>query len=158
MEERESTQYPFRERRSGKDRRSHPTVLFSRSSLFGSRKRFRRAEDARRHFIVDIYNPYLVGVIVFTLVLCIADAFFTLKLVSENFQELNPVMDFFLKLGPLPFMLVKYFMTGIGMTTLLVLNNYYLWQGRIKTGALLLIFPLLYLMLVIYEIIMVRHL
>ncbi|MHC1728665.1 MAG: DUF5658 family protein [Syntrophobacteraceae bacterium] len=158
MDENEMTQYASRERRSGKERREKPTVLFSRSSLFGSRRKFRRAEDARKYFIVDIYNPFLVSVIIFTLILCVADAFLTLKLISENFQELNPIMDFFLKLGPLPFIMVKFSLTGFGMTTLLILNNYYLWQGRIKIGALLLIFPFFYLLLVIYEIIMVRRL
>ena len=64
-------------------------------------------------------------------------------------------MDFFLKLGPFQFILVKWFLTASGLITLLVLKNYYLWQGRVRTVAVLALLPFLYLALVSYEIFMV---
>jgi hypothetical protein len=141
-----------RERRSGKDRRARPTSPFTIQSLRGSRQHYRRKEDTRKLFFVDLYSPLSVAVLVFTLCLSIVDAFLTLVLVGHNAEELNPVMDFFLKLGPVQFIMVKLFLTAFGLTTLLILKNYYLWHGRVKAAALLFIFPFLYLVLVGYEI------
>ncbi len=142
----------FRERRSGLDRRAGHTRPFSMRSLFGSRRRFRRKEDARKYFFVDIYSPVSVGVLVFTLVLSTVDAFLTLRLLSDHVQEMNPVMAFFLKLGPLPFIMAKWGFTASGLLTLLIFQNYYLWKGKIRTAAVLAILPVLYLGLVSYEI------
>ncbi len=141
-----------RERRSGKDRRARHTSPFTIQSLRGSRQHYRRKEDTRKLFFVDLYSPLSVAVLVFTLCLSIVDAVLTLVLVGHNAEELNPVMDFFLKLGPVQFIMVKFFLTAFGLTTLLILKNYYLWHGRVKAAVLLFIFPFLYLVLVGYEI------
>lgn len=143
-----------RERRSGKDRRARPTSPFTIQSLRGSRQHFRRKEDTRKLFFVDLYSPLSVAVLIFTVGLSVVDAFLTLELVGQNAQELNPVMDFFLKLGPFQFIMAKWFLTAFGLTTLLILKNYYLWHGRVRTAALLFIFPFLYLVLVSYEILL----
>lgn len=92
-----------------------------------------------------------------TLVLSIVDSFLTLRLVGENIAELNPVMKFFLNLGPFEFIMFKWFLTAFGLITLLVLKNHYLWQGRIKAVAILVLFPFLYLLLVSYEVLMVLN-
>lgn len=143
-----------RERRSGKDRRARPTSPFTIQSLRGSRQHFRRKEDTRKLFFVDLYSPLSVAVLIFTVGLSVVDAFLTLELVGQNAQELNPVMDFFLKLGPFQFIMAKWFLTAFGLTTLLILKNYYLWHGRVRAAALLFIFPFLYLVLVGYEILL----
>ncbi|MGO9312335.1 MAG: DUF5658 family protein [Syntrophobacteraceae bacterium] len=143
------------ERRSGKDRRSRPTSPFTIESLKGSRQHFRRKEDTRKLFFVDLYSPLSVAVLLFTLGLSTTDAFLTLVLVGKNVEELNPVMDFFLKLGPFQFIMAKWLLTAFGLTTLLILKNYYLWHGKVRAAVLLFIFPLLYLVLVGYEILLV---
>jgi len=98
-----------------------------------------------------------VTILLFTLILSIIDAFLTLNLVGEDIRELNPVMDFFLKLGPFQFIMVKWFFTAFGLITLLVLKNYYLWQGKVRTVAVLALLPFLYLVLVSYEVFMMVH-
>ncbi len=145
-------EYQFNERRSGADRRARPTSPFTIQSLVGSRRRYRRKEDYRKYFFVDLYSPFSMALLVLTLLLSITDAFLTLRLIGEDIRELNPLMEFFLKLGPLQFIMAKWFLTACGLTTLLILKNYYLWQGRIRTAAVLLILPFLYLLLVGYEI------
>ena len=67
------------ERRSGKDRRARPTSPFTIRSLVGSRRHYRRKEDARKLFFVDLYSPLSVAVLIFTLVLSVVDAFLTLS-------------------------------------------------------------------------------
>jgi hypothetical protein len=140
------------DRRSGKDRRSRPTSPFTIQSIRGSRSHYRRKEDTRELFFVDLYSPLSVAVLIFTVCLSVVDAFLTLTLVGHNAEELNPVMDFFLKLGPFHFIMVKWFLTAFGLITLLILKNYYLWHGRVRAAVLLFICPFLYLMLVGYEV------
>ncbi len=155
MGTRKMNQDQLQERRSGNDRRCRPTSPFTLQSLVGSRRHYRRNQDARKFYFVDLYSPFSSAMLVCTVVLSIADAFLTLRLVGEDAQELNPVMDFFLKLGPLHFIMVKWFLTAFSLITLLVLKNYYLWQGRVRTEVVLALLPFLYLVLVSYEIFMV---
>jgi len=155
MESHQANQSQRQERRSGEDRRARPTSPFTLQSIIGSRHHYRRKEDARKYYFVDLYSPLSVAVLVLTLVLSIADAFLTLRLVGQDIGELNPVMDFFLKMGPFQFIMIKWFMSSFGLLTLLVLKNYYLWQGRVRVAAVLVVFPFLYLLLVSYEVVMV---
>ncbi len=157
MEDRKINQNQSTERRTGKDRRSRPTSPFTLQSLVGSRRHYRRTQDARKFYFVDLYSPFSVTILLFTLILSIIDAFLTLNLVGEDIRELNPVMDFFLKQGPFQFIMVKWFFTAFGLITLLVLKNYYLWQGKVRTVAVLALLPFLYLVLVSYEVFMMVH-
>lgn len=145
-------EHGFRERRSGIERRARHTSPFSIRSLFGSRRHYRRKEDAKKYFFVDIYSPFSAGVLMFTLVLSVVDAFLTIRMVGRDIKELNPVMGFFLKLGPFEFIMAKWFLTAFGLLILLIFKNYYLWKGKVRTAALLVILPILYLGLVSYEI------
>ncbi|MFZ0932044.1 MAG: DUF5658 family protein [Syntrophobacteraceae bacterium] len=158
MENSKIDQYQSTERRTGKDRRSRPTSPFTLQSLVGSRRHYRRNQDARKFYFVDLYSPFSAILLILTLILSLTDAFLTLNLVGKDIEELNPVMDFFLKLGPIQFIMVKWFLTAFGLISLLVLKNYYLWQGRVRTVVVLAILPFLYLMLVSYEIYMMVHL
>jgi hypothetical protein len=147
----------FEDRRLRGERRTRPTSPFTLQSLVGSRRNYRRKEDARKYFFVDLYSPLSVVLLLGTLVLSLADAFLTLRLVGGNIGEINPVMSFFLKLGPFQFIMAKWFFTAFGLTALLILKNYYLWQGRIRTVALLALFPFLYLVVVSYELYMLLN-
>jgi len=148
----------FKERRSGRERRARPTSPFTLQSLVGSRGHYRRKEDARRFFYVDVYSKSSAALLLSTMALSIADAFLTLWLVGKNAGEVNPVMGFFLKMGPFQFILVKWLMTAFGLVVLLILKNHYVWQGRVKIVAVLFIVPLIYLVLVSYEVFMVLNL
>jgi len=146
---------PFVERRSGVDRRRKPTSPLSGSSLFGSRRYGRRKEDRLIHYYVDRYGWRSVSAVLATLVLCLTDAFMTLYLLSRGAQELNPLMDYFIDIGPVPFLATKYTMTGAALTWLIVHKNYPLFNGRIKGKSLLLPIPILYGLLVVYELFLV---
>lgn len=146
---------PLNERRSGKDRRAAPTSPFTLKSLFGYRISSRRKEDRTKYYFFDRYSPFFVVLLLVTLLLSICDAFLTMRLIGLDAQELNPVMKFFLDLGPSPFLLVKWILTVFGLLTLLVLKNFYLWGSKIKTEAILITVPFLYLTLVIYEVVLV---
>jgi hypothetical protein len=145
----------LKDRRSGKDRRAAPTSPFTLKSLFGARTSSRRKEDFTRYYFFDRYSPFFVILLIVTLLLSLFDAFLTLRLMDGNFRELNPVMEYFINLGPSPFLLVKWLLTVFGLLTLLILKNFYLWGGKIKAETILVVIPFLYLVLITYEIVLV---
>ena len=142
--------YPHPDRRKT-NRRSKPTSPLTISSFFGKRKTVRRDEDHLNQPYVDLYSLSSVLSVLVTLVLSVTDAIFTLKLVSLGGSELNPFMDFFLQLGPFPFLIVKYLMTGTCLLIFLVHKNRVIFGGHLRVGALLIFSLLLYFALILYE-------
>ncbi len=140
---------PHPDRRK-QNRRSNPTSPLTASSLFGKRKNIRRQEDSLSQPYVDLYSFSSVLSILVILILSVTDAFFTLKLISLGGRELNPFMDFFLQLGPFPFLIVKYLLTGTCLIIFLVHKNRVIF-GRLKVKSLLVFSLLLYFTLILYE-------
>ena len=139
-------------RRQPGDRRQKPTSPFTIASLFGRRKVVRREEDKAYHKYVDRYSLRSVSIILFILILSVSDAVFTLKLISRGAEEVNPIMDFFLQLGPVIFLGVKYFLTVGSLLCFLILKNHYFLMGRISVKTLIGSILILYLALIGYEI------
>jgi len=128
---------PMAERRSGMDRR-RKSPFNRRGLLFGGRRENgRRYNDRQRPLLADRYQQSLFGVIVLTLLLSVADAVLTLLLISHGAVEINPVMAFYLDLGPYTFLLVKYALTSVGLMILLVFRNRFLNSMGIEAGACL---------------------
>ncbi|GKT07095.1 hypothetical protein DSTSK_04000 [Desulforhabdus sp. TSK] len=142
------------ERRNSKDRRSKPTSPFSLASLRGRRKQARRAEDAAVHRYVDLYDGSSVSWTFLTLLLSLTDAFLTLEITARGGTEVNPFMDFFLDLGPVPFILSKYILTALGLLWLLIHKNFGIFTESLSVHSLLRIFPVLYGCLIVYELIL----
>jgi hypothetical protein len=124
------------ERRSGADRRKKSTVNVRALVLGGRRERGRRLEDRSKTFLVDRYSPYFLAAIVSILFLSVIDALLTLFLINRGALELNPVMAYYLDLGPYRFLAVKYALTCIGVVSFLLLRNIYLRPFRMYTGSL----------------------
>ena len=113
----------MRERRSGQDRRQGQ-IRFEKFLLFGgSRKMVRRADDRNRIVLVDRYEPSLFFSVLTILCLSLVDGTLTLLLVSQGAVELNPVMRYYLTLGPKSFLLVKYGITALAVFILVVLHT-----------------------------------
>jgi hypothetical protein len=103
----------------------------------GRRESGRRYTDRQRPMLADRYQQSLFGVIVLILFLSVIDAILTLFLISHGAIELNPVMAFYLDLGPYTFLWVKYALTCVGLMVLLVFHNRFLNSMGIKAGAFL---------------------
>jgi hypothetical protein len=145
---------PFPDRRVLKDRRKSQTFPLTRTSLFGARQNIRRVSDQKIHKFVDRYSLRAVLTVLIIVVLSVADAIFTLKLVSVGAQEVNPVMHFFLQYGPLPFLTVKYILTVGSLVCFLVLKNYYFLGGKVRVKVLLGLILAVYLLLIVYELLL----
>jgi hypothetical protein len=107
-----------------KDRRRRPTPLFSKYTFIGSRRGNRRRNDQCHDYYVDIYDSRVVGIILLIFSFCILDGILTLVLLGRGASELNPVMDYYLKLGKGYFFTFKLIVTGSGLLTLLIHQNF----------------------------------
>lgn len=94
-------------RRSGGDRRLHPTPMISRYTLRGRRTRIRRDTDFLRGRYVDRVTGRYLAVLVLLLVFVSIDAASTLFIIDRGGSEANPLMDNTLRLGAGWFLLVK---------------------------------------------------
>ena len=118
------------DRRSGRDRRSGKRFQFVKQLITGQRANARRSSDQNRVVYFDRYKPNLFRVIVAILVLSVADAILTVNLIGLGAIEINPVMDYYLKLGPHTFLAVKYVLTSLSLFILVIYSNSTLKSGR----------------------------
>ncbi|MGD8572004.1 MAG: DUF5658 family protein [Gammaproteobacteria bacterium] len=136
------------------DRRSNSWRTIVGSVIYRRRAAPRRENDSDAPHYVDIHEPHLFYVAVGALLLCVADAFFTLTLLEfHGSYELNPVMDFFIQKDIQHFFLVKFGMTAAGILFLVIHKNFRILNTisgyQILYGALA-----LYSLLVMYELFM----
>ena len=111
------------ERRTGQDRRLSQ-IKFYKFFLFGGNRRMvRRVDDRKRITILDLYEPTLLFSVMTVLCLSLLDGMLTLLLVARGAVELNPVMQYYLTLGPATFVLVKYGLTALALLLLVVLHT-----------------------------------
>ncbi len=139
------------ERRSGKERRQNQIPFFKLILFKGKRCRLRRANDRKQITLLDHYHPSLFIMILVVLSLSLVDAFLTLTLLEKGAIELNPVMRYYISLGPMVFVVAKYGLTIVPLVIMLILNG--IISGRYRIG--LLMFPFCGLMfgsVVIWEI------
>jgi hypothetical protein len=147
----------LRERRSGIDRRGRNRLTL-RSLLWGGRREdIRRREDRRKWTYVDRYQQSLFGVIVIILFLSVIDAILTLLLINHGAMEINPVMAFYLGLGPYPFLLVKYALTSVGLVILLVFRGRFIASKWLKADVLLYVILAAFLGVVSWEIYLIHQ-
>lgn len=109
--------------RQGVDRRRKPTPLFSRYSISGRRREFRREGESSNTY-VDRYSPRLMAVLTLIAGLCLMDALFTLLYIQRGGGELNPIMDAAIRLGVVPFVAIKCGLTFAGLLFLCLHKNF----------------------------------
>lgn len=111
------------DRRDGTERRDMKRGSGLRHFMFGRRQQVRRRADRERVLYLDRYSKTIFKLIVLILVFSVLDAFLTLLLVDHGAVELNPLMAFYLDIGPVPFVAVKYGLTSLSVFVLLVYSN-----------------------------------
>ena len=118
----ESAAWDGRDRRLG-DRRDAPTRPWT--SLFTPKRRATgRRRDEDRSSYVDRYSRRDVALLISIFLLNVGDAFFTMRWLDRGGLEANPVMDFFLDIGPGAFLAQKCLVVGFWLLLLLVHKNF----------------------------------
>jgi len=126
-----------------------PTRPLSPHSLRGSRKKARRQEEDRNYY-VDRYEPRYLILISLILVLCILDAYFTLKIIDLGGKELNRFMLVFIEKEPVAALVFKYLVTAVSIVFILIHKNFLVF-GKLRVSSLIYVFFCVYLTLIAYE-------
>ncbi len=127
-----------------------PTRPFSKYIFKGNRRQARRKEEDQNYY-VDRYDAKYLALVLSILLLCVCDAYLTLKIIHFGGKELNPLMIKFLDKFPEVSLFVKYVVTAICLVILLIHKNFILF-GRVKAFTFLYIIFALYFLLVFYEV------
>lgn len=137
------------ERRNIADQRRTPTKPLSRYSFRGRRKKARRAVEDINYY-VDRYEPRYFIFISLILILCVLDAYFTLKIMDFGGKELNLFMLFILYRKPIFALVIKYLATALSIIFILIHKNFVVF-GKMKVYYLIYIIFSIYFVLVMYE-------
>ena len=108
--------------RRTKDRRDHPTSPWR--SWLAPHRRASGRRDSDQASYVDRYSRRDIWLVMSIFLLNIGDAFFTMRWLSRGGREANPVMDFFLDIGPGAFLAQKCLVVGFWLLILLVHKNF----------------------------------
>jgi len=147
---------PKIERRVDPDRRKKPTTAFTLRRKKLSRAKIRRKSDREGSHYVDLYSMRAITAVFSVLTLSILDAILTLILVGKGkAREANPLMDFFLQRGLIPFMAIKYTVTSICLVWFIIHKNFHIFGKQWSVKAIFVIFLIVYISLIIYEIFLI---
>lgn len=139
------------ERRSNKDRRTKRFSDIRWLIKTGRRRQVRRLEDRRKLQMLDEYPPRLLGLLILVLLLSIVDALLTLWLIDNGAIELNPVMAYYIEIGPNIFMAAKYLITASVVIIGVLLNYAYVRFFRLQFGQILNVFAGCFTLVVVWE-------
>ena len=128
--------------RRGRDRRARPTTPWK--DLFSPLRRARGRRAGDRKGYVDRYSKQDVALLFTIFLLNIADAFMTMLWLHRGGGEANPVMEFFLDIGPFAFLAQKCLVVGFWLILLLVHKNFRF--AKIGLHASLVVYALLLLL------------
>ena len=131
---------PISQARVYPDRRRNRLPSLRALLIHPRRRCVRREADRRRFILLDWYPESLLPLSSAVLVLSATDALMTLYLLHHGAHELNPVMAYFLKQGPLIFLLVKYLLTAFAVTVVVLAYDVFIPFLRLFTRDLLKIF------------------
>jgi hypothetical protein len=112
---------------------------------------FLRGDRDRPYWVAT--RPAVTLAMIISLLGCtIIDGILTLELVEMGSDESNPVMRFFLGIGPGSFLIAKYVLTASGIPVLMIFKNHRLFRSCVCVGYLIPVFLGLYLVLIVYQI------
>lgn len=138
-------------KRSGIDRRKNPRISIRSLMGVGNRRIIRRQEDRSIIFLVDLFSLKLFLPIVATLFFSVMDALLTLFLIGHGAYETNPIMAYYLNIGPYYFFAVKYILTSLGIIVLLIFRNRIFRTIKISGSALLYFIAGIFIAVVAWE-------
>ena len=118
----------------------------------GNRRVIRRQEDKSIIFLVDLFSLKLFLPIVATLFFSVMDALLTLFLIGHGAYETNPIMAYYLNIGPYYFFAVKYILTSLGIIVILIFRNVTLNLFKIGASTLLYLIAGIFIAVIAWEI------
>jgi hypothetical protein len=102
------------------------------------------------------HGPITFAGVLLIIVLCVADSYFTIDIVSRGGQELNPIMAYYLNRSPLLFFIVKYSITCTAIMMILSIKSNYIWGIRIRPEFFLVSFFIALALVVQWQLFLIR--
>lgn len=136
------------------DRRNFTAKTIFRGFIKPRRKQARRTSDV--HALIDYYGwgPMIASIMLIVLSAC--DAAFTLIIINNGGEELNPIMDYFLQLGTPIFVYVKMLVPLCCIFFFVACWNYKFFS--IFRMRLFLLFSVaMYIVLIAYELVLLNR-
>lgn len=144
-----------RPRRSNTDRRRFSATTIYTSLLNPRRKNSRRSAD-QRFPMLDFYNWHHMLAAIALIMFSVTDATFTLLLLLQGGEELNPVMDYFIRMGNFQFFAAKMLITFFSIFFFVACWNYIAFSF-FRVRNFLYASLIIYTILVAYEITLLRQ-
>lgn len=136
------------DRRRSTDRRRLTLRTFIQGGLTPRRRGGRRAHE--QDALIDWHEPHLLFLALTILLLSVADAFFTLTLMTVGANEANPVLAFVLEEHPKLFAALKMGLTGGGILVLVAVARARVFR-LVRVGTVMHWLLLAYVALIGYE-------
>ena len=137
--------------RSVIDRRKNAAPIFNKYLLTGTRSQSRRKKDENGPRQMDRYSNKILFIILVILGLSLMDALFTLFLIDNGAQEVNPVMAFYINMSPVWFICVKYFLTSASLILVLFCKDCLIFKTRVKAKSLFYLFSIFFILVIQWQ-------
>ncbi len=148
----ESNKEQDKNRSDSTTRRQDEGVPGFRYLFFGRRKEIRRHEDNQESYFLDHFSLRIFSIIIGIILLSVTDALLTLHLISRGADEVNPIMEHFLRYGPLPFLSAKYLLTTASVVLLLIYKNVHIFGTKFRAKYLFILVFLIFISVVLWEV------
>ena len=147
-------QQPYDQRRHDRRQHSLKTLL---GALSQYRRRQLRREDDGLNSYTDWYGHWPFAATLTIILLCFADAFLTIVLLSKGAVELNGLMDWLIQKDTHTFAIVKMSMTGAALIILVMHFNFRIYKYIAVRYLIYALVPL-YSLLIFHELAMLARL
>ncbi|MGB5179446.1 MAG: DUF5658 family protein [Gammaproteobacteria bacterium] len=136
--------------------RRQPSLKTVLGSLRHYRRRHLRRDDDKLNSYTDWYGHWPFAATVIIILLCFADAFLTIVLLSKGAVELNGLMDWLIQIDPQIFTIVKMSMTGVALIVLVMHFNFRIYKYIAVRYLIYALVPL-YSLLIFHELTMLAN-
>jgi hypothetical protein len=134
------------------DRRQHTWRTFPHTLIKSRRKGMRRDVDKKSAHYVDFHEPIVFAMTIAIICLSCIDSFFTLLLLNDGAQEINPLMLYLIEINITLFVCGKILLTTLSLMIIIAHKNFWLVKNIIQTRHILTAALIMYLVLFNYEI------
>jgi len=136
--------------------RRQPSLKTVLGSLRHYRRRHLRRDDDQLNSYTDWYGHWPFAATVIIILLCFADAFLTIVLLSKGAVELNGLMDWLIQKDTHIFTVVKMSMTGAALIVLVMHINFRIYKYVAVRYLIYALVPL-YSLLIFHELTMLAN-
>ena len=148
------------EQQSSSNQRLYDRRQPSLKTLLGSLKHYRRRhlrrDDDKQNSYTDWYGHWPFAATLIIILLCFADAFLTIVLLSKGAVELNGLMDWLIQKDTHIFTVVKMSMTGVALIVLVMHFNFRIYKYIAVRYLIYALVPL-YSLLIFHELTMLAN-